>query len=191
MSNGGNSYDCNACERLDAIEEELVAIDGEITEINSDVLTIQNLLTTYLVRSYPSGAIPGAGFLSAGGLVQVPCPANYIIVPLQVILRKYCNGDEMTSSSVVTLSYIEPGDTEIYKSLDTNSDFWQGTDNTISVHSIDGQINTTTTVSSSLIGSNLELRLSTGITFQDDEYANLRIHIDVIYYLWGPYENDD
>lgn len=149
--------DCNACARITILEGDMADVLISITAINetidgmeADIETLQENQDEYLLptRTYRakqswSNAAIRAG--DASNTFGAPGFAGAIAIPHKIVMvMKYPGSSPWTSSPIIVIGWLGPSSVLIpFQELDTNTEFWQATNNTVHFTDLSARVNTT------------------------------------------------
>lgn len=147
-----------------SILTEITEIQGDVTVIQGDVTVIQGQIS-----SLQTSQIRYSGVVYSNALMRPPTAINLIpafpgkiIVPVSItIWMVYGGTNAFTNSPTMTIYYENCGSAFGHQTLDTNSDFWQGTVDGGHVTCISGRTNNPMT---NIFGSRMNIKLDSGVT---------------------------
>jgi len=144
--------DCDACARIEIIEEHIDLLDGEdillqtqIDNLQTDLTEVTNNLNEFFASSgniHYQVTTWSNSDLKSGTFVQITPGSSAFKIPAFIYLRMVYGGTNVfTTSPVVKIYWANPGSSAVFQSLNTDSQFWQADKNAMHVTAISGNQN--------------------------------------------------
>lgn len=185
--------DCNACARLDTIEQNITLLNGEVTIIQTEVdnLTVDVEELTSAFNDFLIGPLTlrkvntfiSNSQLKAGSSVALAPATTGLQYPVAIRLSLVYGGNNpFTNAPPFTIFYENPGAGASFQDLDTNSTFWQATADSTHMTMISGRQNILT---ATWIDGNNRLRGQPQSALTGNAANDNSVNIEIYYLVVG------
>lgn len=179
---GQDDSDCNACERLDVIENEITNINETINVLQIQINEIGGFQDEFFNSAsyeHVTQITVGNVALKAGSLVVLTpsTTAGEFLVPVRIVMLLKVVSNVFTNAPPVDIFWATPGSASQLQTLNTDSSFWQSATDSIHMTDLSGNQNGTQSTFGAT-GNQLCWKPQAGLTGNagNDNY--------VIVYLW-------
>lgn len=173
---------------VSVINSELLILETQITNIQNDIETIFedfNALVLGPRIAKTATIVYLNGLLKAGTPLALTPNTAGIQIPIAIVMTMdYGGSNPFTNAPPVTIFWTNPGATAAYQDLDTDSTFWQATEDSVHMTTISGRQNI---VKSDWVDGNNQIRIQPQSALTGNAANNNTVTVTLYWYEINPY----